>query len=282
MLAGIYGNATAFRAVVGSGPNNVMARADFPVSTPDQTLDKVTRFIREQGEVTAVGVACFGPLDLNPKSPTYGHITSSLKPAWRDYDLGGAVRQGLPVDITLDVDVNSAALGEWSVGAGKGMRSVAFVWVGGGTGVGAAIDGRPLRGRAHPEMGHLPVARHASDRFPGQCPYHGDCFEGLVSPAALADRGLSPMEEAQLAAFYLAQLTTALTYVLSPEVIVLDGPVLAMPGMLPAVRTATNARLGNDPNVSPVTTGGYLVASTLDGPGVLGTLLLPQGKDIRS
>ncbi|MGI5499717.1 ROK family protein [Lentzea sp. CA-135723] len=279
MLAGIKGSGAEFRAVVGTGPHDVRAEEVFPTTTADETIARVTGFLAAQGEFEHVGLACFGPLDLDPRSATYGHITSSLKPTWRDYDLLGAVRAALPVPVTLEIDVNASALGECAAGAGVGKRSVVFMTVGKGTGIGAVLGGRPLRGRSHPEMGHLPVARHPSDVFAGTCPAHGDCFEGLVNPAGLAARGLSGHEQALLAAWYLAQVVMTMTYSLSPEVIVLDGAVGTLPGVLPALREATLDRLGADPAMAGVKAAidTYVVASPLGGrAGVLGTLLLDQ------
>ncbi|MGH3681219.1 MAG: ROK family protein, partial [Natronosporangium sp.] len=146
----------------------------------------------------------------------------------------------------------------------------------------------PVHGSRHPEMGHLPVARHPDDRLPGRCPYHGDCLEGLAASAALAQRwNLSPADlgalPEQLAialeAWYLAQLTTALTYLFAPELIVLDGAVPALPGMLAAVREQTGRRLGDDPALAGLTGSldRYLVRSSLDGHAArLGALALAQ------
>ena len=291
MLAGIEGRGTEFHCVVGTGPDDVRARAAFPVTTPDRTLAEVTGFLRavqpRLGAITAVGIACFGPLDLRPDSPGYGRLTSPLAPAWQGFDLVGAVRRVLPVPVRLDTDVNAAAVAERAAGAGRGRDQLAFVTVGTGTGIGAGVlvDGRPVHGRTHPEMGHLPVARHPSDRFPGRCPHHGDCLEGLAASAAVAQRwerpvpdlGSLPEPALRLEAWYLAQLATALTYLFAPELVVVDGAVLSLPGMLDALRAETRARLGGDPAVAWITgsVDRYLVRSGLPGPpAALGALVL--------
>lgn len=287
MLAGIEGRGTEFHCVIGTGPTDVRASAAFPATDPQSTLDRVTGWLREQqprlGRIAAVGIACFGPLDLRPDSPGYGRLTSPLKPGWQDADLAGPVRRALPVPVTVDTDVNAAALGEQAAGAGRGLRQLGFVTLGTGTGIGAAVlvDGRPVHGRGHPEMGHLPVARHPSDQLAGRCPYHCDCLEGLAAGAALAGRGRPPYPEPviRLQAWYLAQLTTALTYLYAPERIVLDGAVIALPGMLEAIRTATGDRLGPDPAVAAVTGAidQYLVTSQLAGrAAALGALVLAR------
>jgi fructokinase len=291
VLAGIEGRGTEFHCVVGTGPEDVLAAAAFPATTPEQTLARVTGWLREQeprfGPVTAVGIACFGPLELRAGAAGYGRLVSPLKPGWRGFDLVGAVRRVLPVPVALDTDVNAAALAERAVGAGRDQ--LAFVTLGTGTGIGAGVlvDGRPVHGGRHPEMGHLPVARHRSDRLAGRCPYHGDCLEGLASSAAMAQRWDRPVAELgalpgpaiRLEAWYLAQLTTALTYLFAPELIVLDGAVPALPGMLAALRAETRDRLGDDPALAGVTGSidDYLVRSGLGGrAATLGALALAR------
>jgi fructokinase len=291
VLAGIEGRGTEFHCVVGTGPDDVRAGAAFPTTTPEQTLARVTGYLQEQearfGPVTAVGIACFGPLELRPGAAGYGRLISPLKPGWQDFDLVGAVRRVLPVPVAVDTDVNAAAVAERAVGAGRDQ--LAFVSTGTGTGIGTGVlvDGRPVHGSRHPEMGHLPVARHRSDRLAGRCPYHDDCLEGLASSAAMAQRWGRPVSELdslpepaiRLEAWYLAQLMTALTYLFAPELIVLDGAVPAIPGMLAALRTETLVRLGDDPALARVTGSidSYLVRSGLAGrAATLGALALAQ------
>ncbi|MFI6284482.1 ROK family protein [Streptomyces sp. NPDC051018] len=297
MLAGIAVGRTRIRCAIGTGPGDVHATAGFPVTSPDETVDRVTRYLAGQqeryGEVTALGLSCFGPLGLRPGEPEYGRVTSTLMTRWQGYDLVGAVRRTLDVPIVLDTDVNSAAMAEWSAGAGRGLGTVAYLTVGTGLGAGAVTGGRPVHGRAHPEMGHLPVARHPSDEVAGRCRHHRDCLEGLAKAGAIAARlgwspsalgGLTgadldrlPGEAVRLEAWYLAQLTTALTYLLSPDRIVVAGVLMAVPGMLAALRDATVERLGDDPGVTPVVTDieNYLLPSPLGGRAeILGTLAL--------
>jgi fructokinase len=293
MLAGVEGRGTEFHCVVGTGPADVRAATKVPVTTPAETLARVTSYLREQepglGPITAVGIACFGPLDLRPASAGYGRLTSPLTPAWQGFDLVDAVRRALPVPVALDTDVNAAAIGERAAGAGIGRDSLAFVTIGTGTGIGAGVlvDGRPVHGHTHPEMGHLPVARHDSDLLAGRCPYHRDCLEGLAASAAMAQRwqrpvldlGSLPGPAIRLEAWYLAQLTTALTYLFSPELVVIDGAVPALPGMLAAVRAETRARLGGDPAVAWITGSidTYVVRSALAGrAAAVGALALAQ------
>ncbi|MET8829296.1 ROK family protein [Streptomyces sp. NPDC004610] len=286
MFAGITGSGKDFRCAIGTGPDDVRAEAVFPTTTPAETLGRVTGFLRAQreryGPVTAVGIGCFGPLDLRLESRTYGRVGSVLKPGWPGFDLVGAVWREFPVPIALDTDVNAGALAERDGGGGDDL---VFVIVTGGIGAGVLTGGRVVRGRAHPEAGHLPVARHPSDRLTGPCPYHPECLESLASRRALLARtgagtwrpeAVTP-DLVELEAWYLAQLTTALTYTVSPRRIVFDGDVIALPGLLPALRAATVRRLGDDPAVAEVRAGmdTYVARSTLEGRAVLrGALLL--------
>ncbi|MGW4032302.1 ROK family protein [Streptomyces sp. NPDC004838] len=299
MLAGIAAGRTHFRCAIGTGPGDVHDSAEFPTTTPDETVDRVTRHLARQGRryggITALGLSCFGPLGLRPGEPDYGRVTSTLMTDWQEYDLVGAVRRMLPVPVVLDTDVNSAAMAEWSAGAGRGRGTVAYLTVGTGLGAGAVVGGLPVHGRAHPEMGHLPVARHPSDEVISRCRHHRDCLEGLAKAGSIAARlGLNPSalgglddaalqrlpdEAVRLEAWYLAQLTTALTYLLSPERIVVAGVVMAVPGMPAALREATAERLGGDPGVAPVVRhiDDYIVPSPLGGRAeLLGTLALAR------
>ena len=284
MLAGIEGRGTEFHCVIGTGPADVRVSAAFPTTGPDETMARVTGYLREQqsllGPIAAVGIACFGPLDLRPGSHRYGSLISPRRSGWPGFDLVGAVRRELPVPVVVDTDVNAAALAERAVGAGAGRDQLAFVIIGSATGIGAGVlvGGVPVHGRSHPEMGHLPVARHPDDRFAGWCTYHQDCLEGMAAGAAIAERGEPDGD--QLQAWYLAQLTTALTYAYSPELIVVEGAGLDRPGLLTALRTETAARLGADPAVAAVVESidTYLVRSALGGrAAVLGALALAHG-----
>ncbi|HLU75574.1 MAG TPA: ROK family protein, partial [Nonomuraea sp.] len=191
----------------------------------------------------AVGVGSFGPVDLRPDSPAYGHILATPKPGWSYTDVVSPLRMALGVPVGLDTDVNAAALGEWRRGAGRGRETVAYLTVGTGIGLGAVVNGRLLRGLLHPEFGHIRVPRdRARDAFAGSCPFHGDCLEGLASGEAMRQRWGRRAEDLddpavwELEAGYLAHAVVNLTYVLSPERIVIGGGVAKRPGLLSRVR----------------------------------------------
>jgi fructokinase len=237
--------------------------------------------------IEALGIASFGPLDLRPGSARYGHITTTPKPGWAGTDLVGTVRRRLDVPVVLDTDVNGAAFGEFRWGAGRGLHSSAYLTVGTGIGGGAVIGGRALRGLLHPEMGHLHVQRHPDDTYKGACPFHDDCVEGLASGPAIAQRAGRPPadlgdrhdEMVRIEAWYLAQLVTAVTYLLSPQRIMLGGGVLHLPGLLEAVRDGTVERLNGALDAAAVVDGirQYLVPPALGRwSGVLGALAMAE------
>ncbi len=179
-------------------------------------------------------------MDLNPDSPTFGYITSTPKTAWRNFDLAGAMRRALRVPVAIDTDVNASALAEFRWGAARGIENFLYITVGTGIGGGAMINGRLLHGRTHPEMGHIRVPHDLSrDPFPGNCPYHGDCLEGLASAPAIQARWdqpahvLPPAHPAwDLEAHYLALGIANWICTLSPERIILGGGVMRREGLL--------------------------------------------------
>lgn len=288
---GVEAGGTKVVCAVGTGPRDVRAVTVIATTTPEQTLGRVVDFFRwhrDRGQrIDAVGVASFGPLDLHPASPRYGCITSTTKPGWAGTDLLGYLTGRLDLPVVLDTDVNGAAYGEHRWGATRALDTSVYLTVGTGIGGGVIVDGRALRGLLHPEMGHLHVQRHLDDRFVGRCPFHGDCLEGLASGPAIAERTGRPPNDlgdqqdpaVRIEAWYLAQLVTTVTYVLSPQRIVLGGGVLKLPGLLTAVRHAIRTRLGGAlpaPELGERITD-YLVPPALgDRAGVLGALALAE------
>jgi len=231
--AGLEAGGTKFVCLIANGPEEIFAQARFPTGPPSETLPKVIEFFENHRPFAALGIAAFGPCDLDPRSPTYGYITSTPKPGWENVDLLGTLRRALAVPVGFDTDVNAAALGEWTWGAGKGMDSVVYVTVGTGIGGGAVLSGRVVHGLLHPEMGHIRVPRVPGDSFPGNCPYHGDCLQGLAAGPAMEARWGSKAEELppghpawDLEASYLALAVNDLTCVLSPRRIILGGGIM--------------------------------------------------------
>lgn len=291
LCGGIEAGGTKFVCVVGSGPDDIRAEQRIATTTPDETLAAVRRFFADarevHGPIAALGIGSFGPVDLRRGSPRYGWITSTPKPGWADTDLVGPLREAVGVPVAFDTDVNAAAVGEWRWGAAQGLSSLLYLTVGTGIGGGALIDGRPVHGLVHPEMGHVRVPHdRAVDPYAGGCPFHGDCLEGLASGPAIQARWGTPAESLPpdhpawaLEARYLALALHDYACTLSPERIVIGGGVGSTPHLLPRVRREL-ATLVNGYIQAPALTGGldgYVVPPALGSrSGVLGALALAE------
>lgn len=245
-FGGIEAGGAKFVCAVGTGPEDLTCAAIATIS-PSGTLAQVIEFFRgalRKEPLAAVGVASFGPVDLDCDSPTFGHITSTPKPGWAGTDICGAIRRALDLPIGFDTDVNAAALAEYLWGAAQDFDNFLYVTVGTGIGGGALINGTPLHGRSHPEMGHMRIPHdRAADPFPGTCPFHGDCLEGLASGFAMEQRWGVKAESLpahhpgwQLEAQYLALGLANLAAVLSPRRIVIGGGVMHHPELHSRIR----------------------------------------------
>jgi fructokinase len=224
-------------------------------TSPRDTLDAVAAYFLDQqtrhGPIDALGIASFGPLELDTRSTRYGRLLPTPKLGWSGADLVGPLRAALGCPIGLDTDVNAAALAEARLGAGRNATSVAYATIGTGIGVGLVLRGQPVHGRMHPEVGHISLRRDPRDPdFAGVCPFHGDCLEGLASGPAIAARygcSLSELKAAhpghQVIGGYLGQLAANLALTCSVDRVVFGGGVMGTPGLLAIVRRAAQLRL---------------------------------------
>ncbi|HYC98187.1 ROK family protein [Brevundimonas sp.] len=190
LIAGVELGGTKCVCLLASGPGDIRDEVRIATTTPDETLGQIRRVLsrwREGGGVSALGVASFGPLELDRRRPDFGSIVATPKPGWSDTDLT-RLADGFDGPVEIDTDVNGAALAEGRWGAAKDLRSFAYVTVGTGIGVGSIVNGQTVRGLGHSEAGHMRVGRIAGDAWPGSCPYHGDCVEGLAAGPALEAR----------------------------------------------------------------------------------------------
>lgn len=240
--AAIEAGGTKFRVAISEG-RRLVADTTIPTTTPDETLGATIDFIRDWGEVSAAGIACFGPLDLDPSSAAYGSISATPKPHWSNTPVLGRVQSELGVPAAIDVDVGGAALGEWRWGAAQGVDDFIYITVGTGFGAGMFINGKVHHGMGHPEMGHITLERVPGDNYPGHCPFHGACLEGMAAGPAIGERwGLPGAELADrpevwdLEATYLAQALRTFTYVVAPQRILLGGGVMQREGLIELVR----------------------------------------------
>lgn len=291
LVGGIEAGGTKFVCAVGAGPDDVRAETRFPTTTPDETLGRAIAFFREQQRQTplaAIGVGSFGPIDPHPNSPTYGYVTSTPKVGWPFTDIAGPIRRALNVPVAFDNDVNVAALGEYRWGAAQGLDTFVYLTIGTGIGGGVMANGRLLHGLVHPEMGHMRVPHDRQiDPFAGNCPYHGDCWEGLAAGPAMGARWgqraetLPPDHPAwALEAYYLGAALTNTICALSPQRIILGGGVMAQPQLFPLVRQQVRELLNGYIQTSAILEqiDQYIVPPGLGNrSGMLGAFALAQG-----
>jgi fructokinase len=257
LFGGIEGGGTKFVCAIGSGPDDILAETRFPTTTPAETLQQAITFFLQQkkrhGDLSALGVACFGPLDPDPGSATFGRILPTPKPGWTNAEIVAPLIAALNLPVGFDTDVNGAALSESRWGAARGCDPVLYITIGTGIGGGALVNGRLLHGLIHPEMGHVRIPHDAlADPFPGSCPFHGDCFEGLAAGPAIEKRWGQKAETLpadhpawDLEAHYIALALANFIYTLSPQKIVIGGGVAQQAHMLPLIHQKVQAILNN-------------------------------------
>lgn len=288
LYGAIEAGGTKFVCAVGTGPEDLRAQARFPTTTPQETIGRCIDFFRAQPKIEALGVGCFGPIELRRGAPSYGHVTTTPKAGWTNADVVGPLHHALGVPVGWDTDVNGAILGEARWGAAQGLETAIYVTIGTGIGGGALIGGRLAHGLVHPEMGHLMVPRELDDlSFEGDCPFHGArCWEGVASGPAMQRRWGVRAETLpadhpawDLEARYTASALTTLVMVLSPDRLILGGGVMQAPQLLPLVRRHLQRSLGGYVQADAVLTGmdQYVVAPQLgQRSGIAGALALAE------
>jgi fructokinase len=291
LFGGIEGGGTKFVCAVGTESGQVLAETRFPTTTPDETLTRAVDFFKEGsqslGPLTSIGVASFGPLDPRPASATFGTILPTPKPGWTGADIVGMLRSAFDVPIGFDTDVNGAALGEWRWGAAQGLDTFIYLTIGTGIGGGGLVNGELMHGLLHPEMGHIPLPREPKiDPFEGNCPFHGDCFEGLASGPAIEKRWGQKAETLpaehpawELEAGYIALAMRVFICTLSPQRIVIGGGVAQQPHLMPLIREKTLETLNGyvqSPDILE-RIDKYIVPAALEGKaGILGAFVLAE------
>lgn len=291
LLGGVEAGGTKFVCAVGTGPDDLRAVTRIPTTTPEETLPQVVDFFRQQvakeGALDAIGIGSFGPVDVREKSPTFGWFLDTPKPGWQQVEFAGVIKRALGVPVGFDTDVNAAALGEHKWGNAQGLETFIYLTVGTGIGGGGVVGGKPIHGLLHPEMGHILIPHDLSvDPFPGSCPFHKDCLEGLASGFAMEKRwgqkAASLPEDHPAWALEASYLSTGLVnfiLMLSPERIVLGGGVMAQKQLFTRVREGVREKLNGYLSISQITDDieSYIVPPQLGGrAGILGAFVLAQ------
>lgn len=286
-IGAVEAGGTKFVLAVADASGAIIARARIDTRTPAETFPEMAAFFAAHGALAGIGIASFGPIDINPASPAYGTFTTTPKPGWSGARFQDALA-GLGAPILIDTDVNGAALGEALAGAGQGCATLAYTTVGTGIGTGVLHQGIARGGISHLEAGHVPVARDpVRDPFPGRCPFHGDCLEGLASGPAIIDRWGMPLNEAAqahpdaipLIASYLADFAVTLVLMHMPDRLIFGGGVMKTPGLIESLRAQTEERLAGyvvHPRLDPGLAD-YIAAPALgDDAGITGAIALGQ------
>lgn len=284
MLYGsIEAGGTKFVCAIGNEELTIVERVSFPTTTPAETMPKVIAFFEGfKDQLAGIGIGSFGPIDIHEESKTYGFITSTPKLAWQEFDFVGMMKQHFDLPVAWTTDVNAAAYGEYVFGHGRGLDSVVYYTIGTGVGGGAIQNGHFIEGFSHPEMGHMLVVPHPADHFAGNCPFHGNCLEGMAAGPAVEKRmGMKgqviPQDDPfwEIEASYIAQCAYNTTLMLSPDVIIFGGGVMKQQHMVEKVHHAFQALMKGyvkTPNLAE-----YIVTPHLeDNAGTMGCLALAK------
>lgn len=288
IYGGIEAGGTKMICVIGDENGRIIDRMQIPTKTPEETMPIMIDYFKGK-DIKALGIACFGPIDLNRDSKTYGYITSTPKLAWKNYDIVGAFKKELGVPIGFDTDVNGSLLGEITWGCAKGLTDALYLTIGTGVGGGVMAGGKLLHGMLHPELGHIKMAVADGDTYKGKCPYHGTCFEGMAAGPAIEDRwGKKAVELADddkvwdLESTYIAQALSTYILTLSPQIIILGGGVMHQKQLFPLIRKKVLEQLNGYVLTKELADiDNYIVPASLnDDQGIMGSIKLAMDADI--
>lgn len=281
-LGALEAGGTKMVCAIGNENGEIFERVSIPTESPDVTMPKLIAYFADK-EIEALGIGCFGPIDLNRNSETYGCITTTPKLAWKNYNIVKAFQDALSVPVGFDTDVNGSALGEATWGITKGLQNSMYITIGTGVGTGIITNGTLLHGMLHPEGGHLLLSRHPKDSFEGTCPYHKNCLEGLAAGPAIEARWgvkgtqLSDRKEVwELEAYYIAQALVDYIMVISPQRIVIGGGVMHQEHLMPLIREEVKRQLAGYIDTKELSDiDQYIVLPSLnDNQGIMGALKL--------
>ncbi|MDR3191265.1 MAG: ROK family protein [Lactobacillaceae bacterium] len=284
LLGAIEAGGTKFVLAVADHDYNIIARTEFSTLDGAKTLDQVIAFFDQFDEIDAMGVASFGPIDINENSNTYGHVLDTPKPGWAGYDFLGRLQAWRDIPYYWTTDVNGAGWAEFMTGAAKDVDNMVYLTVGTGIGAGIVSNGRLLAGDGHPEAGHIIIKKHPQDTYQGRCPFHHDnCLEGLAAGPAIEERWSTSAKELpdehiawEIEADYLAQAAVNYTLILRPEKIVFGGGVPHREIIFPLIR-AKFAELLNGYLPVPELAEYIVPVENGDNAGVLGCFYLAKG-----
>ncbi|MCI7469455.1 MAG: ROK family protein [Lachnospiraceae bacterium] len=282
-IGALEAGGTKMVCAIGDETGKIYEQESFPTVTPEETLPQLLDYFKGK-KIEALGIACFGPIDLDRDSDTYGYITTTPKTAWMNTDIAGYFANGLNVPVGFDTDVNGSLLGEVTYGQAKGLGDAVYYTIGTGVGAGVMSGGKLVHGAMHPEAGHMLLRVREDDPMPeGICPFHGACLEGMAAGPSIEKRwgkkAVEMKDDARvwdLEAYYLAQCMVTTTLMLSPKIIILGGGVMHQTQLFPLVREKTRELLnGYIKNDTVNDMDHYIVPASLhDDQGIMGCLKL--------
>ena len=283
MLYGaIEAGGTKMVCAVGDENGRIIEQVSIPTKNPDETMPKIIEYFKNK-EIKALGIACFGPIELDKASPKYGHIQDTPKLLWSDYDIVGTMEKALGVPVGFDTDVNGSMLGEATWGAAKGVSDAIYITIGTGIGGGILSGGKLVHGMLHPELGHMKLVKAENDTYAGKCPFHATCFEGLAAGPAIEERWGKPAKELadrtevwELESFYIAQALSNLILTLSPKVIILGGGVMHQLQLFPLIRKKVKENINGYIKTDELNDmDSYIIPAALnDDQGIMGCIRL--------
>ena len=249
LVAAIDAGGTTFKCALIHEGEGIIAGTRVPTTTPNETLAACLQFFNNQAakghHPTAMGIASFGPIDVDTASPNYGMILNTPKRGWASVNLKTYFESSLGIPVNINTDVNGALLAEMAWGAAQGVSSAAYVTIGTGIGAGFFANGGLIGKPTHPEFGHIHLKRHPEDsNFAGVCSFHRDCLEGLASATSVTERFGSPAELPadhiawDIEAYYLAQACSVISLTIRSERIILGGGIMLAPHLIGKVRAA--------------------------------------------
>lgn len=273
---------TKMVCAIGNENGEILERISIPTETPEKTLPAIAEFFQDK-DIKALGIGCFGPIDVHKDSPTYGYITTTPKLAWKNCNIVGYLQDALHVPVGFDTDVNGSMLGEATWGCARGLDTAIYITIGTGVGVGVLANGKLLHGMLHPEAGHLLLTPHPEDTYQGKCPYHGTCLEGMAAGPAVEDRwGKKAYELAdnpkvwEFESYYIAQALVNYILILSPQKVILGGGVMHQEQLMPMIRSQVKKLLNGYLDTKELQDlDSYIVLPSLnDNQGIMGAIKL--------
>lgn len=281
-IGALEAGGTKMVCAIGNEKGEIFEKISIPTKTPETTMPEMIQWFKAK-KIEALGIGCFGPIDPDKDSPTYGYITSTPKLAWKDYNIVGAFEEQLCCPVGFDTDVNGSALGEVTFGQAKGKKNIVYLTVGTGIGAGVYAEGKLLHGMLHPEAGHILMRRREDDHYEGKCPYHKTCLEGLAAGPAIEARwgkkGIELQDRDEvwdLEAYYLAQALTDYILILAPQLIILGGGVMHQEQLFTRIRSYVKEMLNGYIKTKELEDiDHYIVPASLhDDQGIMGALEL--------